>query len=62
LGGEVTFLDQNQPARPEQQGDPTAEPVALQWVDQLAQEMLLTAQAFQQLQAAFTGRYITRTG
>jgi hypothetical protein len=33
----------------------------LLWIDQLSQEMLLTAQAFQQLRAAFTGRFITRT-
>jgi hypothetical protein len=54
----MTFSDQNtQPARPEQRV-PTTE---LAWVDQLGQEMLLTAQAFQELQAAFTGRFITRT-
>jgi hypothetical protein len=55
----MTFQDTSNryPMGPQAEG----EWPSLLWVDQLSQEMLLTAQAFQQLRAAFTGRFITRT-
>jgi hypothetical protein len=52
-----TPLSPSQPLRPQQpmvQGDPGP----LQWVDQFAEEMLLTVQAFQRLHAALQSRML----
>jgi hypothetical protein len=45
----MTFQDSSEKFPSQQQPQP--------WLDQLAQEMLLTAQAFHRLRAAFEGKF-----
>lgn len=41
---------------------PQEQPPDFAWIDQFAQELLLTVQAFQRLQAVFQSRFIDRAG